>query len=507
MSEKKSLAERIQQNPRLAWLLFGATLVLVFFVGLLASTIVERRAESVYANHKLVKIGAHESRNAIWGKNYPREYESWKRTIEGDKATKHNGNTFRDALDEDPRMVVLWAGYAFSKDYNQPRGHANAVSDVHKTLRTGAPTNEHDGPQPGTCWACKSPDVTRLMALQGVSNFYKAKWAAHGSEVVNPIGCADCHDSETMALHISRPALVEAFARQGKDITTATHQEMRSLVCAQCHVEYYFKGDGKYLTFPWDKGMSAEAIETYYDEAKFTDWTHSLSKAPMLKAQHPDYEMYTTGLHARRGVSCADCHMPYRSEGGQKFTDHHVQSPLNHMDAACQVCHRESEQELRETVYGRQDKVKEIRLALEDALVKAHVEAKFAWEKGATQNQMENSLKLIRAAQWRWDFVGAGHGNSFHSSVESARLIAQGLDKAQSARLELSRVLAALGHNQEVAMPDISTKAKAQSFIGLNMEDLKAKKKTFLESVLPKWLQKAKEREEAQALKDRSASL
>ncbi len=120
---------------------------------------------------------------------------------------------------------------------------------------------------------------------------------------------------------------------------------MSSLVCAQCHVEYYFNKkmvEGvPYLTLPWDKGFSAEDMEEYYDEIEFSDWTHKLSKAPMLKAQHPGYEIYLTGVHAARGVSCADCHMPFMSEGGQKFTDHHVQSPLNNVANSCQVCHRE----------------------------------------------------------------------------------------------------------------------------------------------------------------------
>ena len=161
-----------------------------------------------------------------------------------------------------------------------------------------------------------------------------------GAEIVNPIGCSDCHDPETMNLHISRPALIEAFQRQGKDITKATPQEMRSLVCAQCHVEYFFKGDGKYLTFPWDKGFTGEDMEAYYDEVGFYDYIHKLSRTPILKAQHPDYEIAQMGIHGQRGVSCADCHMPYKSEGGVKFSDHHIQSPLAMIDRTCQVCHR-----------------------------------------------------------------------------------------------------------------------------------------------------------------------
>jgi nitrite reductase (cytochrome c-552) len=225
------------------------------------------------------------------------------------------------------------AGYAFSKEYNSPRGHAYAVKDIRHILRTGGNKNS---PQPATCWTCKSPDVPRMMEKMGVAEFYKSKWKDLGHEIVNPIGCQDCHDPKTMDLRITRPALIEAFQRQGKDIKSFTHNEMRSLVCAQCHVEYYFKGkEEKYLTFPWDKGFSADAMDKYYDELEFADWTHQLSRTPMLKAQHPDYELFMTGVHADRGVSCTDCHMPYKTEGGVKFTDHHIQSPLNNVENSC----------------------------------------------------------------------------------------------------------------------------------------------------------------------------
>ena len=110
------------------------------------------------------------------------------------------------------------------------------------------------------------------------------------------------------------------------------------------------------------------------------------------------------GIHGQRGVSCADCHMPYKSEGGVKFSDHHIQSPLAMIDRTCQVCHRESEETLRNNVYERQRKANEIRNRLEQELAKAHIEAKYAWDNGATEEQMKNVLALIRQAQWRWDF-------------------------------------------------------------------------------------------------------
>ncbi|MDC2624914.1 ammonia-forming cytochrome c nitrite reductase subunit c552 [Bacteroides ovatus] len=298
---------------------------------------------------------------------------------------------------------------------------------------------------------------------------------------------------EMVNLHISRPALIEAFQRQGKDITKATPQEMRSLVCAQCHVEYYFKGDGKYLTFPWDKGFTVEDMEAYYDEAGFYDYIHKLSRTPILKAQHPDYEICQMGIHGQRGVSCADCHMPYKSEGGVKFSDHHIQSPLAMIDRTCQVCHRESEETLRNNVYERQRKANEIRNRLEQELAKAHIEAKFAWDKGATETQMKDVLALIRQAQWRWDFGVASHGGSFHAPQEIQRILSHGLDRAMQARLAVSKVLAKNGYTGDVPMPDISTKAKAQEYIGLDMDAERAAKEKFLKTTVPAWLEKAKE--------------
>jgi nitrite reductase (cytochrome c-552) len=483
----------------LNWVTFAAIVVVVFLLGLLASSILERRAEAVYVNVPKQDILEFEPRNEVWGQNYPRQYQSYYQTSDTTFRSKYNGSAMIDMLEVDPRLVVLWAGYGFAKDYNQGRGHYYAVNDLQKTLRTGAPKTPTDGPMPSTCMTCKSPDVPRLMNEMGVAQFYTGKWAELGPDVVNPIGCADCHDNETMNLTITRPALVEAFERRGIDITKASHQEMRSLVCAQCHVEYYFNKDlepgAAYLTFPWDKGFSAEAMEEYYDEAEFSDWTHALSKAPMLKAQHPGYEVYMTGIHAQRGVSCADCHMPYKSEGGQKFTDHKMQSPLNNIANSCQVCHREEAGTLLANVYERQDQIIENRDKLEELVVRAHIEAKKAWDLGANDTQMKDILMGIRHSQWRWDYAAASHGGSFHSPVETSRVIATGIDIAQETRIKLARLLAELGHNQEVPYPDISTKAKAQEYIGLDMDKLKTEKKEFLNSLVPVWMKQAEERE------------
>jgi len=328
--------------------------------------------------------------------------------------------------------------------------------------------------------------VPRMIEKIGAEGFYKETWAELGPEITNSIGCADCHNPENMTLTITRPALREAFERQGKNINDAGHQEMRSLVCAQCHVEYYFRGEGKYLTFPWDKGMTADAIQAYYDSYEFADWTHAVSKTPMLKAQHPDYELFKMGIHGQRGVACADCHMPFIAEGGVKYTSHHVQSPLNMISGTCATCHRQSEEELMTNVYERQDKIADLRNYLEEVLVAAHFEAKAAWDAGADEGTMKPLLALIRQSQWRWDFCAASHGGSFHAPIEVASILSNGIMRGLEARIGLARVLVSRGV-ETVTIPDISSKTGAQKAIGLDMDALIKEKEIFKQQVLPFW--------------------
>ncbi len=490
-----TISELASRKKWVGWLLFVVTVVVVFGAGIFAASVIERRTEGMVAYLPKNNLDTWEADNEKWGKVYPRQYDGWKATLKGDFRSLYNGSGMNDALAEDPRMVILWAGYAFAKDYSDPRGHANAIADITNTLRTGAPMSPAERTQPGTCWTCKSPDVPRLMAKMGPAEFYHKTWAELGPEVTHAIGCADCHNPEDMTLRISRPALEEALNRKGKDLKEAKHQEMRSLVCAQCHVEYYFKGDGKYLTFPWDKGTTVDKIEEYYDSIDFTDWVHAISKTPMLKAQHPDYELFLTGIHAQRGVSCADCHMPYKSEGGVKFSDHQVRSPLANINASCQNCHRESEATLTQNVYERQTKIQELRLRAEDLLVKTHFEAKKSWELGASDAEMKPALTQIRHAQWRWDFAVAGHGSSFHAPLEVARILAGSIDLAQEARATLAKIRFAHGFAGDVVTPDVSTKDKAQQVIGLDMNKLREEKDKFLKGVAPRWTDRQKENE------------
>ncbi len=477
----KKIIDQLAQFPKRYWILFSLVLLLVFFAGLFLASIIERRSESYQLLQPVRPIADWEPHNEVWGENYPRQFESYRATLDTTFSSRYGGSKTMDMLERYPQLVVLWAGYAFSRDYKQSRGHYHSVKDIQQTLRTGVP-------QPATCWTCKSTDVPRLMNRMGTAAFYRAKWQDLGAEIQNPIGCQDCHDPKTMNLRITRPALVEAYQRQGKSIFKTTHQEMRSQVCAQCHVEYYFKGKTEtYLTFPWDQGISVEEIESYYDANEHVDWTHALSKTPMLKAQHPDWELFQAGIHFQRGLACADCHMPYRSEGGVKFTNHKISSPLSNISGSCQVCHRNSEAELMKNVYERQDKVRQLAQMAEELLVKAHLETRAAMNAGATDDQLQPVRKLIRSAQWRWDFVGASHGGSFHAPLECSRILGHAIEQASAARTELAQILTKLGVKQPIAMPNLSTKAKAQQFIGLDMEKLIGEKMNFLNTVARGW--------------------
>ena len=293
-------------------------------------------------------------------------------------------------------------------------------------------------------------------------------------------------------------ALVSAGFRPSAE---ATHQEKRSLVCAQCHVEYYFKktewtddkGNKKVaqvVTLPWANGIKFEDMEKYYDDINFTDWTHNLSGTPMLKAQHPDWEFHQTGIHGQKGVSCADCHMPYTQEGAIKYTDHKVGNPLDNMDKSCMNCHRESEEKLRNIVkqkYERKDYLQDIAF---DNIAKAHLETAEAIRLGASDAELKEIRTHIRHAQFRADLAIAGHGSFFHAPEEVLRALASGNEEAQQARLKLVKVLAKHGAMNYIA-PDFDSRDKAQKLAKLDMDKLIAEKVAFRNTLVKEWRKQA----------------
>jgi nitrite reductase (cytochrome c-552) len=436
--------------------LAGLLAIAIIVLGLLSVSIMERRWEAQRPMMVVTPIGQWESDNAKWGQNYPRQYEAYLKTRITDTQTKFGGSVPRDYLQEFPAQVILFAGYGFSKEYLQARGHYYALEDVTNTKRLAQPF------QAATCWTCKSSDVPRVMNEMGAAEFYAANFYDIKGEMTHALGCLDCHDPDTMKLRISRPALKEAFAAQGKDITHASLQEMRSLVCAQCHVEYYFAKEPKnLLTLPWHDGSDVEGMIEYFDRINFTDYTHPISKTSIIKSQHPDFELYTKGIHAYRNVACADCHTPYRSEGGVKFTDHHVQSPLLNIANSCAVCHRWSEDEIRTRVETIQTSVSGAMVQAEDALVKAHFDIAAAMQAGATDDELTPLRTLLRHAQFRWDFISSSNGMGFHAPQESMRVLGDATNQAQQVRIEAARILARHGVTDVPAYPDFSSKQKA----------------------------------------------
>jgi len=210
---------------------------------------------------------------------------------------------------------------------------------------------------------------------------------------------------------------------------------MRVYVCAQCHVEYYFRGDNKVLTFPWTLGLNIDDIDKYYDQISFKDWTHKETGAPMIKIQHPEFETWSSGLHAKSGVTCADCHMPYIREGAIKISDHWLRSPLVNLNNACQTCHKQDEDQLRDRISTIQDRTAKLLRETESALLDAINAISAAQAAGATDAELQEARLFHRKASLRWDFVFSENSTGFHSPQEAARILADSINFARQAQL------------------------------------------------------------------------
>jgi nitrite reductase (cytochrome c-552) len=299
--------------------------------------------------------------------------------------------------------------------------------------------------------------------MKGFERVCAMPWTEARKLVAHPVACIDCHDPQTVQLRVTRPGFlhgIQELARSDSELphlpsigtwrkgdrkqpydpnALATRQEMRSFVCAQCHVEYYFKGEGKLLTYPWQGGIKVEQLEAYYDAQKFHDWKHAETGAAVLKAQHPEFEVWSQGIHARSGVACADCHMPYKREGAVKVSDHHVRSPLLNIARSCQTCHRYPEAEILARAEAIQDRTRSLLDRAEDALVALITQLKAAKERGVSEEQLAAARALHRKAQWRLDFVAAENSMGFHAPQEAARILAEAIDYARQGQVEALR--------------------------------------------------------------------
>jgi nitrite reductase (cytochrome c-552) len=418
----------------------------------LLMNIMEHKQEAKKPFFRVVELTDDTEDPAVWGKNFPLQYDSYKRTVDQVR-TKYGGSdalprtptqadprslVTQSKIEEDPRLKKMWAGYAFAIDFREERGHAYMLDD--QTF-----TGRQQKPQPGTCLNCHASMYLAYKKagdgdiVKGFEKINPLPYAEARQLVSHPVACIDCHDPATMQLRITRPAFMEGIralkASQGVTNynvnTDATRQEMRSYVCAQCHDEYYFKGVEKRLVFPWARGNKVDNILAYYDEVGHKDWVHADTGAPLLKAQHPEFEMWSQGIHARSGVACADCHMPYERVGAHKISDHHVRSPLLNINKACQTCHRWPEDELKARVETIQTRTYELRNLAMDALMDLIDDIKSAKAAGRTDAELAAARDFQRKAQFFLDFVEAENSTGFHAPQEAARILGQSIDSSR----------------------------------------------------------------------------
>jgi nitrite reductase (cytochrome c-552) len=511
--------------PRRRKFMFVALVVAIALatagVTALLMNVFTRQQEARVPFVRIVDVNEITSDPAEWGKNWPRQYDGYKQTAEVTK-TQYGGSEAmpQQKLDRDPWLKRMYAGYAFSIDFRDRRGHAYMLYDQEQTERVTTK------PQGGACIHCHAsvaptwrrlgleaegksladadpndfdwPHVmkgfekmSKMTYTEGHAELFKtpdgSPHAASGAAApsaggkpttrealasqahlgeAHPVACLDCHDPKTMQLRVTRPGFVNGIAalarsseptphlpsierwRKGSQKeaydpnTDASRQEMRSFVCGQCHVEYYCATRAT-LFFPWNKGLKVEQIEAYYDSYKFPDdqhrffdWKHGETGAELIKAQHPEFEVWSQGVHARAGVACADCHMPYVREGAMKVSDHHVRSPLLMVNRSCQVCHPAAEDELKGRVAAIQARHHELLGRSSKALVDMLDAIKGARQAGVSMEKLAPVLELQRKAQWRLDFIASENSTGFHAPQEAARVLAESIDYSRQAVAE-----------------------------------------------------------------------
>jgi nitrite reductase (cytochrome c-552) len=451
-----------------------AAVALTAGVTALLVNIFTRKSEQRNPYVRVVEVGENDTDSAKWGRNWPLQYDGYRRTAFPTR-TRFGGHAGSEALPEekiarDPWLKRMFLGYAFSIDYRDRRGHAHMLEDQEVTKRLSKP-------QSGSCLHCHASIIPVYRELgggdvmAGFEQTFKFSYQdlnkkLHDSGHGHPLGCVDCHDPKDMGLRVTRPGFIRgiqalaqsdaavpalpsiALWRSGKRERPydpnfdASRNELRSFVCGQCHVEYYCSSKMP-LTFPWGKGLKADDIEAFWNETKFpngeafSDYSHAETGAKVLKAQHPEFELWNQGIHARSGVSCADCHMPYMREGATKVSDHWVRSPLLNVNRACQTCHRTSEDEMKSRVDAIQQRNYDLLQRGGTAIVQlldAYVAAKAA---GVPEDRLHQAQEFQRKSQWRLDYIAAENSMGFHAPQEAARVLAEAIDYARQGQLAL----------------------------------------------------------------------
>jgi nitrite reductase (cytochrome c-552) len=439
---------------------------------LMLANIAERKVEAQHRYVRLREVTEDTTDPAVWGVNWPKQYDAYQRTALATRTRfgGHGGSESMpdEKIERDPWLKRMFLGYAFAIDYRDRRGHAYMLEDQEATKRLTKP-------QSGSCLHCHGSvmplyralgdgDAMKGFAATHQMNYQEVNAKLHEMGHAHPVSCVDCHDPDSMQLRVTRPGFIlgiQAFAasegaaphlpsielwRKGDRAVPydpnrdGTRTEMRSFVCGQCHVEYYCSSKMP-LTFPWGRGLRVEEQEQFWNETKFPDghrffdYQHAETGAEILKAQHPEFELWSQGIHARSGVSCADCHMPYQRDGAAKVSDHWVRSPLLNVNRACQTCHNVPEQEILARVDLIQQRNHDLLQRGASALMSQLDAIKAARDAGATDEQLKPALELQRRAQWRLDFIAAENSMGFHAPQEAARILGEAIDYARQGEI------------------------------------------------------------------------
>jgi nitrite reductase (cytochrome c-552) len=465
---------KLQRKQGSAGIFIGLIVVVAIAAALVTAllmNIFERKVEAKDRYVRVVEVTEDTTDPAIWGKNWPKQYDSYKRTAISTR-TRFGGHGGSEALPEekierDPWLKRMFLGYAFSIDYRDRRGHAFMLQDQESTERLTKP-------QSGSCMHCHASimpvyrelgdgDVLVGMNKTHAMPYEELNKMVHDMGHAHSVSCVDCHDPESMQLRVTRPAFIvglQALAESDAPVPAipsidiwrqgprsepydpnvdATRGEMRSFACGQCHVEYYCSS-AMPLTFPWGNGLTMDDEEQFWNETeihgeRFYDYKHKESGAEILKAQHPEFELWSQGIHARSGVSCADCHMPYMRDGASKVSDHWVRSPLLNVNRACQVCHHIPEDEILARVDSIQQKNFDLLQRGGAALMDLLDAVQLAKDAGATAEQLKPALEMQRKAQWRLDYIAAENSMGFHAPQEAARILAEAADYARQGQI------------------------------------------------------------------------
>lgn len=404
---------------------------------------------------------------AAWGKVYPTEYEMWKATGDPTPAGK---STFKKGFDTDkvtydklaefPYMALLFNGWGFGVEYNEPRGHAHMLRDQLEV----DPSRVKAG---GVCLSCKTPYAPSLQHAKGADYYskpYKEVLAAIPEQHRTlGVACSDCHDNKDMSLKISRGfTLTAALKDMSVDADKLTRQEKRSIVCAQCHVTYVIPKDKDMksvgLYFPWQGsswgGISVEnVIKKIRSDDANREWKQNVTGFKLGFIRHPEFELYSNNsVHWKAGAACADCHMPYTKVGVNKVSDHRVMSPLKNDMKACVQCHTEGADWLKGQVTAIQERTVAMmnRSGYATATVAKLFEIAHKAQgegKQIDKNLYDKAKDYYEEAFYRGVYIGAENSVGFHNPTEAMRNLGDATAFAGKAEGLLRQALAQAGVN------------------------------------------------------------